>query len=75
MSGYTKFEGYNQFSACGRGFLQGDTRIMNPLMSGNVIKNPFRLKYNDMRVPPLVPFQELNYNRMKTAYPQAKLDQ
>jgi hypothetical protein len=44
--------------------------VMNPQISGIEFKNPYKVKNNDMRVPPLVSFQEYNHSAFKNAYPQ-----
>ena len=44
--------------------------VMNPQMSGLEFRNPYKVKNNDMRVPPLVSFQEYDHSVLKKAYPQ-----
>ena len=48
--------------------------VMNPQISGLEFKNPYKVKNNDMRVPPLVSFQEYNHSAFKNAYPQLKFN-
>ena len=47
---------------------------MNPLMSGLEFSNPFKIPYNGMRKLPSVQTQELDYNRLKNAYPQERIN-
>jgi hypothetical protein len=51
----------------------GDSRIMNPLMMGLEFRNKFRIPYNGMRVIPAVVTSDIDYSRVKNAYPQEKI--
>jgi len=75
MSGsYKKFSECGTFQGCNRLSLKGDSRIMNPLMMGLESPNPFKVKYNDMRVPPLVLTNDINYGKLNQAYPQKTIN-
>jgi len=67
---------YKKFSDCGKTYqcnLMGDSRIMNPLMMGLEFRNKFRIPYNGMRVIPAVVTSDIDYSRVKNAYPQEKI--
>ena len=70
MSNYVLFDNYIQRKI----IVKGDNRIMNPLMSGLEFSNPFKIPYNGMRKLPSVQTQELDYNRLKNAYPQERIN-
>ena len=70
MSGYTKFSEYGTFKGCGR---LVDARVMNPLMTGKVFTNPYKIPNNGMRVFTPSQTTALNYEQFSSAYPQAKI--
>lgn len=71
---YKKFSECGVFNGCNRMLVKGDSRIMNPLMMGLEAKNPFKIPYNGMNVPPLVVDNTNVYNRLKSAYPQSYIN-
>ena len=69
---------YKKFDNCGvydKAPLKGDNKIMTPIMSGLVFESnkSFRVKNNDMRVPPSVQTHDIDYNQFKKAYPQENI--
>jgi len=73
MSGYTKFSEYGTFKGCGRASIKGDSRVMNPLMTGKVFTNPYKIPNNGMRVFAPSQTTSLNHEQFSNAYPQAKI--
>jgi len=72
MSAYKKFSEYGT-NGCGRASIKGESRIMNPIISGKVFTDPFKIPNNGMRVFPPVQTTALDYEKFSNAYPQSKV--
>ena len=70
---YKTFKQYGTFNGCGRSSLNGEVRVMNPIISGKVFTNPYKVVNNDMRVFPPVQLSDYNHVSFTKAYPQQSL--